>query len=57
MEVPESVKRETTKCQQEFGCLDTGYCGHDKQCEVEFAFGRHALGLKFKGPFSCPYHE
>jgi len=57
MEIPENVKRETTKCQHAFECLDTGYCGHEKRCEVEFAFGPEALGLKLRGPFSCPYHE
>ncbi len=56
MKVPDSVKRETTKCQHEFGCLATGYCGHENKCEVEFAFGTNALGLRFKGPFLCPYH-
>ena len=57
MEVPESVKRETTKCQQGLGCLDTGYCGHGKECEVKFVFGPNALGLKFIGSSSCQYRE
>lgn len=57
MDVPESVKRKTTQCQRGFECLDTGCCGREKQCEVEFAFGPNALGLKFSGPISCPYHE
>ena len=54
-EVPESVKRETTQCRDEFKCLATGYCGHEKRCEVEFAFGTNALALKFKEQFLCPY--
>lgn len=56
VEVPEIVKRETTKCQHEFGCLATGYCGHENKCEVEFVFGTNALGLRFRERFSCPYH-
>ena len=57
MEVPEDIKLRATQCQQEFGCLEKGYCGHDKKCEVKFAFGPSALGLKFKGSLSCPYRE
>ena len=56
LKVPEIVKRETTQCTHEFACLVTGYCGHDKQCEVEFAFGTNALALRFRKRFSCPYH-
>ena len=57
MEVPENIKRETTKCQQEFGCLESGYCGPEKKCEVKFVFGPNALCLKFRGSSSCLYRE
>lgn len=55
MEVPEFVKRETTKCQHDFRCLATGNCGHENKCEVEFAFGTNALALRLREQFLCPY--
>ena len=55
-EVPETVKRETTKCHHDFRCPATGYCGHENKCEIAFAFGTNALALRFRERFSCPYH-
>ena len=53
--VPESVLKETTKCEHNFSCLDSGQCDHCQNCEVDYAAGKNILFLHLKEQCSCSY--
>lgn len=53
--VPKSVIEQTTKCQHNFSCLETGKCGDKEMCAVQYADGENVLFLKDKEDASCNY--
>ena len=57
LEMPESVKREATKCSFGFSCLTTACCGSDQEvCKAESSIGKEALRISAKPLVSCPYY-
>ena len=55
VQVPDSVRKATTKCAHDFACLKTGKCGDRELCPVDYADGKHVLFLKERKPALCPY--
>ena len=57
LEMPDSVKREATKCNFEFSCLTTACCGsHQEVCKAESSIGNNSLRITAKPLVSCPYY-
>ena len=55
IELPDSVRENTTKCEHEFGCLATGRCGTREMCKVTGSFGPDVLLLATREQSSCEY--
>ena len=55
IELPDSVRVKTTKCQYDFGCLTTGCCGTREMCKVIGSFGLDVLLLATREQCSCEY--
>ena len=53
--VSEQVLKETTMCETNFSCLESGQCGDKPMCEVAYANGQNLLFLKTKDSFNCLY--
>ena len=53
--VKDSVLQETTKCQHNFSCLESGQCGDRKMCEVDYVDGPNLLILVSREDATCPY--
>jgi len=56
IDIPDSVRQQTTKCPYDFGCLGTGHCGDVKICEVAYSYGGNVLSLVSNKQPRCPYH-
>lgn len=56
IEVPDSVRRETTLCPHDFSCIRTGRCGDREICKVDYSYGGNVLRLACDNQSSCPYH-
>jgi len=57
LEMPDSVKREATKCSFDFSCLTTARCGSDQDvCKAESSVGKDRLRITAKPLVSCPYY-
>jgi len=55
VELPDDVRRRTTKCAYGFGCLETGCCGNREMCEVVGSFGPEVLQLATHECADCMY--
>ena len=55
IEVPDSVRQETTSCPHAFACLATGRCGDREMCKVDHAYGEQVLRLASDVQLSCAY--
>ena len=53
--IPDSVLAKTTKCPNDFSCLETGRCGDPSLCEVDYADGINILFLIPREWVNCPY--
>lgn len=57
LEMPDSVRREATKCNFDFSCLTTARCGPDQEvCEAEKSIGNVSLRITAKPLVSCSYY-
>jgi len=57
LEMPDSVKREATKCNFDFSCLTTACCGSNQEvCKAESPIGNNSLRIAAKPLVSCPYY-
>lgn len=56
IDVPDSIKAQTTSCPDDFGRLTTGRCGDRSICAVDYAYGENVLRLSSAEQPSCPYH-
>lgn len=54
--IPDSVRKATTRCPHDFGCLETGRCGERDLCAVKYEYGGNRLRLAADAAFFCPYH-
>jgi hypothetical protein len=53
--VSEETIKETTKCEHDFSCLESGQCGDEQICDFSRPDGTGVLFLKTKDHLSCPY--
>ena len=53
--VPPELLKETTKCPNNFSCLNTAQCGDSIECKVDFADGENMLFLESNKTIPCPY--
>jgi len=57
LEMPDSVKREATKCSFDFSCLTTARCGsYQEVCQAESSNGKNSMRITAKPLVSCPYY-
>ena len=57
LEMPDSVKREATKCNFDLSCLTTACCGsYQEVCKAERSIGNVSLRISAKPLVSCPYY-
>jgi hypothetical protein len=54
-QVPDSVIKQTTKCEHNFSCLETGKCGDKPMCKVDYADGDNVTFLQDKEDAFCSY--
>lgn len=54
--VPAQAIKKTSKCRQNFSCLETGQCGDNPMCEVETTHSETVLCVSAAGRPDCPYH-
>ena len=55
IQVPDEVLKLTTKCPHAFSCRETGKCGDQAVCSVEYVCGDSVLFLKDRMGSQCPY--
>lgn len=55
VELPDDIRKKTTKCEHDFGCLVTGRCGSGEMCKVTSSFGPDVLQLATHEQSSCAY--
>jgi len=55
VELPENLKKSANKCPHGFRCAETGKCGDEDLCKVEYSFGANVLQLTSRDQLSCPY--
>ncbi len=53
--VSADVLNKTTKCENNFSCLETGKCGGREMCEAESIAGNCVIFLKPENYTACPY--
>ena len=52
---PNDVLKLATKCPHAYSCRETGKCGDQSLCQVEYACGDSVLFLKDRASSQCPY--
>jgi len=56
--VTDEVLKQTTRCPNNFSCLDTGSCGNFPACSVETSYNQDVFSVKNKNIINislCPY--
>jgi hypothetical protein len=53
--VPKEILMATMNCPHSFSCLDSGKCGENKMCKVNYAIEPYVLALRSKEPEDCTY--
>jgi len=56
IEIPDSVRQQTTNCPHDFGCLADGRCGNRELCKAEYSYGGNVLRILTDSSTFCPYY-
>lgn len=62
IEVPDTVKQETTRCRHNFACLNAEGCRDHGKCKIDYSGGKNVLILAvseeyFSGPYSLSFGD
>ncbi len=55
VEIPDSVRQQTTRCPHGLECLENGRCGDREICKVAYSYRENVLRLTSSDQFVCPY--
>lgn len=57
IEIPDSVRQETTDCPNDFQCLKDGLCGNQEMCRIDrsYAFGMASILPPYRQVSASPY--
>jgi hypothetical protein len=54
--VPAEIIKKTTRCRNNFLCLETNHCGDRPMCDVETTHGENVLCIRAADWRNCSYH-